>query len=84
MGRLRFNEISKERFKESRNVVISEAIDCNTGETIGYSISEQLVSLEGDREVKVFLKGGLGIVDGGGLLELKKAVDKAISHIGLE
>lgn len=79
MARLRYTEISKRRFKPSRNVVISKA----TGKdgVMGYSIAEQLVAEEQGNETKVFMRGGLGIVDRAGLFALKEAVDEACNQI---
>lgn len=82
MGRLTYKELSKQRFKEQRNVVISEAFDRDNN-PLGYSIAEQLITEEDGKEIKVFLKGGLGIVDEKGLLQLKEAVDNACIKLGL-
>ena len=82
MGRLIYKELSKKKFKEQRNVVISEAFD-RENKSLGYSIAEQLVTEEDGKEIKVFLKGGLGIVDAEGLLQLKKAIDNACVKLGL-
>lgn len=82
MGRLIYKELSKKKFKEQRNVVISEAFD-RENKSLGYSIAEQLVTEEDGKEIKVFLKGGLGIVDAEGLLQLKEAVDNACIKLGL-
>lgn len=82
MGRLTYKELSKQKFKEQRNVVISEAFD-RENKSLGYSIAEQLVTEEEGKEIKVFLKGGLGIVDAEGLLQLKEAVDNACIKLGL-
>ena len=82
MGRLTYKELSKQKFKEQRNVVISEAFDRDNN-SLGYSIAEQLVTEEDGKEIKVFLKGGLGIVDADGLLQLKNAVDTACYKIGI-
>lgn len=82
MGRLVYKELSKAKFKEQRNVVISEAFD-KENNSIGYSIAEQLVTAENGKELKMFLRGGLGIVDEHGLLELKNAVDTACYKLGI-
>ena len=82
MGRLTYKELSKCKFKEQRNVVISEAFD-RENKSLGYSVAEQLVTEEEGKEIKVFLKGGLGIVDAEGLLQLKEAVDNACVKLGL-
>lgn len=82
MGRLMYKELSKQKFKEQRNVVISEAFD-KENNCLGYSIAEQLVTNEDGKEIKVFLKGGLGIVDKDGLLALHNAVSVACEKAGL-
>lgn len=82
MGKLNFNELSKERFKKQRNIIISEAVT-QEGESIGVSIAEQLIAEENGKEVKLFLKGSLGIISKEGLLKLKKAVDNACKKLGL-
>ena len=82
MGRVRYKELSKCTFKEQRNVVISEAKK-KKNKSLGYSVAEQLVTEEDGKEIKVFLKGGLGIVDAEGLLQLKEAVDNACIKLGL-
>lgn len=82
MGKLTFNEIAKGRIKEHRNVVISEVYN-RRNECIGYSISEQLIVHEEEKELRMFLKGGLGIVKKEGLLQLKEVVDTACIKAGL-
>lgn len=80
MGRLTYKGIGEARFKPQRNIVISEAYN-NKNELLGYSVAEQLVTEENGEEVKLFLKGGLGIIDKTGLIELKKAVDDAVEKV---
>lgn len=82
MGRITYKEIAKRRIKDKRNVVISEAFDAE-GNSMGYSIAEQLVTEEEGKETKVFLRGGLGIVSGDGLMEMKRAIDTACTKVGL-
>ena len=55
MGRLVYKELSNAKFKEQRNVVISEAFNKNN-ESIGYSIAEQLVTEENGKELNLFQK----------------------------
>lgn len=75
MGRLRYNELIKKRIKPSKNIVLSEVRN-DKGEYIGISICEQLeVKTEQDKEIRVFLKNGLGILTDDGLMELKQAID---------
>lgn len=77
MGRLRYNELVKGKIKPNKNIVLSEVRN-DKGEYIGVSISEQLVvKEENDKEIRVFLKNGLGIVSDAGLMMLKQVVDEA-------
>ena len=39
MGRLTYKELSKQKFKEQRNIVISEAFD-KENKSLGYSINK--------------------------------------------
>lgn len=78
MGRLNYNELSKRRFKERRNIVISEARNVKTNDLEGYAVTEQLVTEENGKEVRIFLKGGLGLVDKEGLIQLRDCLNEAI------
>ena len=70
MGRMRFEELSKVRYKQNRNLVVSRAYD-REGNPRGYAISRQLVENEGqENETRVFLKEGLGIVDADALVAM--------------
>lgn len=80
MGRLRYLELAKARVKPQRNVVISETIDSENN-FLGYSITEQLVTNEGERETKVFLRNGLGILNREGLEQLRNAIDETLEKI---
>lgn len=82
MGRLTYKEISKQKFKDQRNVVISKVYNVEN-KFIGYSVAEQFVGEESGKEIKVFLRGGLGILSNEGLLQLKEAVDRALENEGL-
>ena len=53
MGRLNYNELSKRRFKEQRNIVISEARNVKTNDLEGYAVTEQLVTEENGKEVRI-------------------------------
>lgn len=70
MGRLRFEELGKARYKDGRNLVISRAYD-REGNFEGYAVSRQLVENEGqENETRVFLKDGIGIVDADALVAM--------------
>lgn len=82
MGRLRFKEITKERIKPKRNIVISEAYN-EKNERIGFAVSEQLVDKNDDgTETKVFLKGGLGIISEEGIYNMFLALEKVLIDLG--
>jgi hypothetical protein len=83
MGRLSYNEIAHSRFKQTRDVVVSEAF-LENGKKIGYSIAERLTVSEEQGETRVFLRGGLGIVDKEGLFALKKTIDEACERVKKE
>lgn len=80
MGRLKFKQLSLEEIKPDRNIVISEAVD-KDGNCLGYSVAEQMKAMSDGKEVKVFLKGGLGILSRDGLESLKKAVVEACDSL---
>lgn len=80
MGRLKYLELAKARVKPQRNVVISETIDSENN-FLGYSITEQLVTNEGERETKVFLRNGLGILNREGLEQLRNAINETLEKI---
>lgn len=80
MGRLKYLELAKARIKQQRNVVISKTIDSENN-FLGYSITEQLVTNEGERETKVFLRNGLGILNREGLEQLRNAIDETLEKI---
>ena len=81
MGRLKYKELANERIKEQRNIVISETYDRNDN-LLGYSVAEQFVAEENGKEVKMFVKNGIGILSKVGLLNLKKAIDSALIELG--
>lgn len=78
MGRLNYNELSKRRFKERRNIVISEARNVKTNDLEGYAVTEQFVTEENGKEVRIFLKGGLGLVEREGLIQLRDCLNEVI------
>lgn len=82
MARLSYTELCKQRIKEKRNVVISETYD-SEGKFLGFSVTEQLVAEENGKEVNVFLKNSLGILDEEGLLALSDALNYAVDKAGL-
>lgn len=71
-GDIRYNELSKARISDSRNVVISQ---CSKG---GFTIAQQLEAKEGDKTTTVFMKGAIHIETLDGLYELRDAINLAI------
>lgn len=78
MGRLNYTELSKRKFKPQRNIVISETRNIKTNDLEGYAVTEQLITEENGKEVRIFLKGGLGLVDREGLIQLRDCLNEAI------
>lgn len=77
MGRLNYEELSKGRIKDSRNVVVSKTY--KGSDLLGYSVSEQAVMKgESGEETKVFLKNGLGIMSLSGMMQLRDTLSEAI------
>lgn len=71
-SRIEYNEISKAKVSNSRNVIISA---CSNG---GYTIAQQLVAQEAGKTTSVFMKGAFHIDDINGLYELRDAINLAI------
>ena len=73
-NKIEYNEISKAKVTESRNVVISA---CSKG---GFTIAQQLVAKEGegDKVTTVFMKGAFHVDDIHGLYNLRDAINLAI------
>lgn len=74
-NKVEHTEIARAAVTESRNVVIS---DCSAG---GYTIAQQVVAQEGDREIPVFMKGAFHIDDIHGLYNLRDSLNLAIQII---
>ena len=70
--RVEYNEISRAKVTDSRNIVIS---GCSKG---GFTIAQQLEAKEGDKTTSVFLKGAFHIDDIHGLYNVRDAVNLAI------
>ena len=75
-GDVKYNELSKARISDSRNVVISQ---CSKG---GYTIAQQLEAKEGEKTTTVFMKGAIHIETLDGLYELRDAINLAIDMNG--
>lgn len=71
-SKVEYTELSKAKATDSRNIVISS---CSKG---GFTIAQQLVTVEGDKTTSVFLKGAFHVDDLKGLYELRDAVNLAI------
>ena len=71
-NRINYNELSKAKITDSRNIVISK---CSKG---GFTIEQQLEAHEGDSVTNVFMKGAFHIEDVHGLYNLRDAINMAI------
>lgn len=71
-NRVEYNELSRAKVTDSRNIVIS---DCSKG---GFTVAQQLEAKEGDKTTSVFMKGAFHIEDIHGLYNLRDAVNLAI------
>ena len=71
-SKVEYNEISRAKVTDSRNIVISI---CSKG---GYTIAQQLEAKENDKVTSVFLKGAFHVDDIHGLYNLRDAVNLAI------
>lgn len=71
-NKIEYNEISKAKVSDSRNIVISS---CSKG---GFTIAQQLEANEGGKITTVFMKGAFHVDDVKGLYELRDAINLAI------
>lgn len=71
-NKIEYNEISKAKVSDSRNIVISS---CSRG---GFTIAQQLEAKENGKTTTVFMKGAFHVDDIQGLYELRDAINLAI------
>lgn len=71
-NKIEYNEISKAKVSDSRNIVISS---CSKG---GFTIAQQLEANENGKITTVFIKGAFHVDDIQGLYELRDAINLAI------
>lgn len=71
-NKIEYNEISKAKVSDSRNIVISS---CSKG---GFTIAQQLEANESGKITTVFMKGAFHVDDVKGLYELRDAINLAI------
>lgn len=71
-SKIEYNELSKAKVTDSRNIVIS---NCSKG---GFTIAQQLEAKENDKTTSVFMKGAFHVEDIHGLYNLRDAVNLAI------
>jgi hypothetical protein len=71
-SKVEYNEISRAKVTDSRNVIISS---CSKG---GFTIAQQLEAKENDKTTSVFLKGAFHVDDLHGLYNIRDAVNLAI------
>ena len=69
---IKYEELGVAKIQEKRNVVISAA---SKG---GFTMAQQVVVEEGNKEIKMFLKHGIIIDDIDGLYNLRNALNAAI------
>jgi len=80
MGRLKFKQLVKKRYNPTRNLVISEAYE-EDGTFAGYAVSNQVCAIENGKEIRLFLRGGIGIVSYAGLLNIRDALNEVIEQV---
>lgn len=71
-SKIEYNEISKAKVSDSRNIVIST---CSKG---GFTIAQQLEANENGKVMTVFMKGAFHVDDIHGLYNLRDAINLAI------
>ena len=71
-SKVEYNEISRAKVTDSRNVVISS---CSKG---GFTIAQQLEAKENNKTTSVFLKGAFHVDDLHGLYNIRDAINLAI------
>lgn len=71
-NKIEYNEISKAKVSDSRNIVIST---CSKG---GFTIAQQLEANENGKVMTVFMKGAFHVDDIHGLYNLRDAINLAI------
>lgn len=70
-----YEELSRAKVSDNRSVVISER---SSG---GYTIAQQLETVDGDRTMSVYLKGAIHVKDKDALVDLRDAVNLALECI---
>lgn len=71
-SKVEYNEISRAKVTDSRNIVIST---CSKG---GFTIAQQLEAKENEKTTSVFLKGAFHVDDLHGLYNIRDAINLAI------
>lgn len=71
----KYTEIAKANISEKRNIVIS---DCSTG---GFTIAQQSLIKEGEKEIPMFYRGAISIRDLNGLYNLRDALNITIKKV---
>jgi hypothetical protein len=79
MLKYKYNELSTVNVSKNTNIVISECI--RNSEPYGYTLAQQVELDEGDKKIKVFMKGAIHIKDIDCLYNLRDAVTHAIDKI---
>lgn len=81
MAEMKYYELSRAQINDHEDVVISQTTI--NGEYSGYSVSKCLNACVNGKNVKIFLKNGLGILTEEALINLYRAVKDTISQVGL-
>lgn len=74
-NRIAYDELSRAKIQETRNLVISAA---SKG---GYTLAQQLCAQEGNKETQIFLSGAFIVSDLNGLYNLRDALNVAIIKV---
>ena len=74
-NKTRYEEITKARIADNRNLVISS---CSKG---GYTLAQQLGMSDGKATVSVFLKGAIHVKDRDALEKVRDAINVALKQI---
>lgn len=70
-----YTEIARAKVTETRNIVIS---DCSRG---GFTIAQQVIAKEGEKETPVFMKGAFHVKDIDGLYNLRDTLNLVIDTV---
>lgn len=75
MAEMQYTKLSSAQIEESKNLVISEY---SKG---GYTLAQQITTIDNGKKLNVYLKGAFRIKDVSGLYNLRDALNVAIGKI---